>query len=832
MRTSERAGPAQPHDLPATSSPEDRSKGSSAKITERLLNVATAPRKDSTTWPQLPPMTWSAFIVWLDLENPANHKECGGYVGGLLRGKKRDRAHVEHRDVLALDADKASPLFPADVSRTLPGVAAVVHTTWRHHVQGWRYRLLAPLSRPVTADEYYRLACAVRDALGEYWSVDDKGCPEPERFVYRPSSQNDSYAFHVADGGLLDVDAWLGEPEQVQPGATEPEQAEPVELDRYTRKAVDAELARLDECDLLGWSGPGWDTTTFEVACNLIEFANAGWCKYTTDAAHDDLLDRAPTDDGFGPAEHEKCWASALQKVGSKARPKPHPAASDDFSVSRRDVSNTAKAADWLRQEVGKQGTPLAGLFRRGGGLVHTPRIDEDGYVPLHENDPDSEDGPAQVRPVDAARLRSWVQFKYPVQKWVESRQVWVDTTFPADAASLVVNAVELAPSLLPLVGVTHTPMLRADGSVLDAEGYDLASARLYLPERGMTVQAVPDAPTAVEVRAARGLLDEMIADFTFNSDHDRAHYLALLFTPLLRQVVPPPYPLGLIHAHQPGSGKGLLARILRTLHGGALRPLPESQSEMRKQITSILSVTTAPVVQFDNVQKLSSTQLDALLTTDVWSDRPLGSTSDFTGRNDRLWIATGNNVALGGDLARRVRWVSIDPNVPRPELRTDFAIKDLPGWVRDRRGELLSALLTVLRAWVVQGRPLGPEVSSDDYARWTRVVQGVLEVAGWSGTIGHADTQQQTGSDEDAEWAAFLAEAWRLFGDGTWTARELVDHLDLDADELPLDMPGHSARGVGTWLRNRHGRWAGGYSIRSVGKRDGTAVWQVQKVG
>ncbi len=235
-------------------------------------------------------------------------------------------------------------------------------------------------------------------------------------------------------------------------------------------------------------------------------------------------------------------------------------------------------------------------------------------------------------------------------------------------------------------------------------------------------------------------------------------------------------------------------------------------------------------MVQFDNVHKLSSSMLDALLTTDVWSDRPLGTTADFTGRNDRLWIATGNNVTIGGDLLRRVRWISIDPNVPHPEQRTDFLIKDLKGWVRERRGELLAALLTLLRAWVVAGKPLGPEVGSDDFATWTQAMQGVLGVAGWSGTVGHADTVQQDSNDEENEWGTFLAEAWRLFGGETWVARDLTEHLDLDRDAVPTEMNLDSARATGMYLKNRQGRWAGGFAVRAAGGRDATK-WQVHKV-
>jgi hypothetical protein len=288
-------------------------------LAERRLNVAFAPAKNSTTWRQLDPMTWPELVDWLHLEHPADRRECGCYVGGLLRDGKRDGDHVVSRSVLALDADKASPTLLGDVRRTLPGVAAVVHTTWRHTVNGFRYRLLAPLSRDVSGAEYERLAIRVRDALGAHWGS-DKGCPEPERFMYLPSAQNESYEHHVIDGQLLDVDDWLTDDEP--------------ELDPYTAKAIAAELDRLDECEVLGWGGPPWNNTTHAVACNLIEFANSDWSDYTLEAAHAHLMERAPRDEGFGPVEHEKCWASALQTVGDRARPNPDGDPSEDFTAT------------------------------------------------------------------------------------------------------------------------------------------------------------------------------------------------------------------------------------------------------------------------------------------------------------------------------------------------------------------------------------------------------------------------------------------------------------------------------------------------------------------
>jgi hypothetical protein len=323
-----------------------------------------------------------------------------------------------------------------------------------------------------------------------------------------------------------------------------------------------------------------------------------------------------------------------------------------------------------------------------------------------------------------------------------------------------------------------------------------------------------------------------MVRDFPFNTVHDRANYLGLLLTPLMREVVPPPYKMGIMNAHQPGSGKSLLAWILRELHGGVLRgDVPKEGDEFRKQITSILTTTTAPVVQFDNVKHLQATVLDAVLTSDTWSDRVLGSTRETTARNDRLWVATGNNVTLGGDLVRRVLWVSIDPRTPNPEARTDFGIADLKGWVRARRGELLGALLTLLRAWVVEGRPRGARVGSDDFAGWVETLRGVLGVAGVEGTVEDGVTVAQKSTDEVDDVAAFLRAVHEVVGDEKWAASRLTEVV---FDDVPEGLNPASSRSLGKWLTRVQGRWAGDLCVRQAGV-DGHSknkLWRIESFG
>ena len=287
---------------------------------ERTYAVAYSRRPTTVEpWAALDPMTWPELVAWLQLDAPAGRKETGGYVLGTFTGKERNRDAVVSRSALSLDADAADAALLDDARAVLgEGTAFAFHTTWRSFTSSYgpRYRLVVPLSRDVTPDEYRTLAGLVNDAFEGAHGMD--ACAKrPEQFMYRPSTQDaDTYHSGAVDGAPLDVDAWLA------PAPT---------LDPYAARAISSELARLEACEALGWSGEPWDATTFTVACNLIEFANSEWSGYTIEQAESDLMERAPTDPDFGPREHATKWRSALKKVGNGDRPNPHSTPADDF---------------------------------------------------------------------------------------------------------------------------------------------------------------------------------------------------------------------------------------------------------------------------------------------------------------------------------------------------------------------------------------------------------------------------------------------------------------------------------------------------------------------
>lgn len=515
------------------------------------------------------------------------------------------------------------------------------------------------------------------------------------------------------------------------------------------------------------------------------------------------------------------------------------------------DATNSAVAADWLREHLGRD--RLAGYFNRGGVVVHTPREGEDGYQPTTA-ETDDDDGPAQVRAVTDSALASRVTWSYGVYRLVKrgSEYVSVPDLFPRSAARTAVDAPDLMPHLRHLRGVVHSPVIRADGSILAAPGYDPGTGLLHLPDVGLLVPDVAATPTGAQVADAVALLDHLLGGFVFASKHDRAAVIGLLLTPLIRAIVPPPYQLAVITAPQPGAGKTLLVTVIRIVHGGVFRAeLPGDDDELRKQITTILNYTTGSVVHFDNVTGVvRSSVVAALLTSARWDDRKLGANELISARNDRLWVVTGNNLTLGGDLARRAIRVTIDPDVPDPHLRTDFAIADLESFTREHRGAIIAALLTLVRAWIVAGRPVPERKGTDSYSHWIQTISGILANAGIEGTFANPESAGQDIGVDDEEWLDFLTAVYDVFGSESWTVKDLIVHLDngnlIQAAPIPLDaLPtvlaekarrtdigtAGIAKSLGRWLRNREGRWAGRLSVRALG-RDRTHVtrWIIQE--
>lgn len=139
-------------------------------------------------------------------------KDVGGFVGGALRGGKRRNGFVLCRSMLTLDMDYGKPgVWERIASRN--AWACCVYSTHKHTPEAPRLRLIIPLAREVSEDEYPALGRMVaREIAGSPGGLDlfDDTTYEASRLMYWPSTPADGeFFFREKDGPFLDPDAYL-----------------------------------------------------------------------------------------------------------------------------------------------------------------------------------------------------------------------------------------------------------------------------------------------------------------------------------------------------------------------------------------------------------------------------------------------------------------------------------------------------------------------------------------------------------------------------------------------------------------------------------------------
>jgi len=135
-------------------------------------------------------------------------KDKGGFVGGLLRDNRRKRETVVVRSLLTLDCDHAETDF---IARFTAGCkcAACLYTTHGHMPEAPRVRIIVPMTRDITPDEY----AAIARYFADEWGIDqfDECSYLPHQLMYWPTtSANGEYVFQRIDGPWLDPDTYLG----------------------------------------------------------------------------------------------------------------------------------------------------------------------------------------------------------------------------------------------------------------------------------------------------------------------------------------------------------------------------------------------------------------------------------------------------------------------------------------------------------------------------------------------------------------------------------------------------------------------------------------------
>lgn len=392
-------------------------------------------------------------------------------------------------------------------------------------------------------------------------------------------------------------------------------------------------------------------------------------------------------------------------------------------------------------------------------------------------------------------------------------------------------------PNLPVLAGIVTAPAFGRNGTLLTEPGYHKDARLFYRPAHGFCIPPIPEHPTQADIAAARSLiLDDLLGEFPFTSEAERAHAVALLLLGFVRSMIDGPTPLHLIEKPSAGTGATLMVdAITLILTGTSISVMTESSDdeEWRKRLTAKLR--QAPMmVLIDNLSRpLDASAFAAALTAPYWEDRVLGASEMVRFPIRCIWIATGNNPEFSNEMARRLVRIRLDARVDQPWRRKDFRHPDLRLWVRVYRAKLVAACLTLCRAWIAAGKPASAK-SIGSYENWAHVIGGILETAGISGFLANIDEMMNASDGEGAMWRGFARTWWDRFGTAEVGTGDLYEIAVTCEPALPLGSGGD--RSQKTRLGKALGRMRDkvfqfdGYAIRveATAVRHNTQRWKL----
>ncbi len=292
-----------------------------------------------------------------------------------------------------------------------------------------------------------------------------------------------------------------------------------------------------------------------------------------------------------------------------------------------------------------------------------------------------------------------------------------------------------------PIERVVHVPVFAPDGTVMTTPGFHKASLTYFAPLAGATMMPLPAKVESGHLIIAAHWLSELLGDFPFLLPSDRAHAIAAMILPFVRNLINGPTPLHLISAPTPGTGKTRLAKAISIPAVGphvGTTTQARNDEEWRKKIGAALSGGPM-VVLWDNVSGwVGSPQLNAVLTTEVWQDRRLGKNDEELHLpNQALWVMTSNNANLSEEVARRTIPIRLDAQTERPADRhpSTFKYPYIDQWASEHRNQLIWSVLVMGQAWVEAGRPPGRR-SLGSFESWASVIGGILDVTGVDGFL------------------------------------------------------------------------------------------------
>jgi hypothetical protein len=475
------------------------------------------------------------------------------------------------------------------------------------------------------------------------------------------------------------------------------------------------------------------------------------------------------------------------------------------------------------------------GIFQRAGELVEVITLPKS----LASSGLSRPRGTVMLRPLPLPALSETFERLIIFGRWNAKQKKLITCNCPDRLTRAYLNR-QGKWKLPVLTGIICAPLVRPDGSLLDAPGYDDATGLFFATEE--TWPPVPNEPRREDAREALETLRAPFEEFPWaaeegiTADHNRAVLVAAILTAIERRILGA-CPVFGFTAPTPRTGKSLLAESIAIIAIGKPAPVTAvstEQEELRKAFTAALREGQS-IINLDNIEGiLRSPDLCKIITQAEFSDRLLGETKMLELPTNVMWTATGNNFAFGGDLAQRALLCRIETKKERPEDRS-FKIPNLPTYLTEHRQKLVVAALTILRAFSVEERPKQDVKPWGGFDDWSRLIREALV---WAGEADPCATRTAAIGDEpDTEntaealrqlAAAFpgktfiLEEAIKRANESNGNLRAALEHVvpeELDTKRLSY------------WARKWNKRTVGGLQLVNSGRGTNARNWKIEIV-
>ena len=329
------------------------------------------------------------------------------------------------------------------------------------------------------------------------------------------------------------------------------------------------------------------------------------------------------------------------------------------------------------------------------------------------------------------------------------------------------------------LRGVVDVPVLREDGGLVVENGWDAGTGLLVRAGKVFS-GLIADRPTRADALSALDVLMHPFREFKLDGAESRGALLAALLTAVVRPSLRTA-PAFALDAPSAGSGKTRLGECLMALGGAGRTHAPlnmRAEEEIGKVLLSLLLQKPGAVLFDNQVGMVDSASLAAVLTMPSYSARRLGGSDTVVADTNMLMLFSGNNMAIVGDMTRRVLLIRIDPECEVPAARQfDF---DPLAEVKTNRVNMVAAALTLIR-WAVPQRRLG-RVGS--FESWDVAVAQTVAALGLDEYADPAAVLWATRDDDPRmeETAMLMVGLRDLFGSDWFTAADVTDAVSARA--------------------------------------------------